>query len=554
MGIAMGSTMTMGRRFIITSGVLVILCTTLSLVAIWGFTKVSGDVHSLGTDTVPGLIYSTSLKADIDALRADYLRHFVTVDPIDMQKVEQLTAADNDRLVQDLKDYEATINTEEDRQNFAKLKPELVLSQEGWGKVLPLVRESRMTEAYKVYLTEIFPHLSTMRDQANLIVDWNKKGADATMAGTTSAAQSAWWLTVVMGISSVLLGVGLSWLMIASLNKQMNRAVSELTEGAEQIASAASQVSSSSQLLAQGSSEQAASIEETSASSEEINSMSRKNTDNSRSMANLVTQSQQMFITANRQLEEMVVSMGEINDSSGKISKIIKVIDEIAFQTNILALNAAVEAARAGEAGLGFAVVADEVRNLAQRSAQAAKDTALLIEESISKSNAGKAKVDQVATAIFAITGDIAKVKTLTEEVSLSSEEQSRGLEQIAKSISQMEQVTQTTAANAEESAAAAEELNAQSETMRDVVGRLSAMVGGQQESRTTRDRAHTSAAPSRRPSPLSKAAASHDSRHTPAKSQRSFNGEHSKEHSPRQISPAVDNDAFPLEAAFREF
>src|SRR5579862_6160682 len=129
----------------------------------------------------------------------------------------------------------------------------------------------------------------------------------------------------------------------------------------------------------------------------------------------------------------MVVAMGEINTQSGKISKIIKVIDENAFQTNILTLNAAVEAARAGEAGMGFAVVADEVRNLAQRCAQAAKDTAELIEESIAKSNGGQATVDQVATAIRSITVESAKVKTLVDEVNLGSQEQARGIEQISK-------------------------------------------------------------------------------------------------------------------------
>ena len=203
--------------------------------------------------------------------------------------------------------------------------------------------------------------------------------------------------------------------------------------------------------------------------------MACKNSDNARQMAGLVGKSQDMFVRTNEQLEEMVVSMDEINESSGKISKIIKVIDEIAFQTNILTLNAAVEAARAGEAGMGFAVVADEVRNLAQRSAQAAKDTAMLIEESISKSNGGKMKVDQVATVIR----DSASVKTLVDEVTLGSEEQSRGLQQISKSIMEMEQVTQTTAATAEESAAAAQELNAQSESLKDIVGNLSAMLGG---------------------------------------------------------------------------
>ena len=173
--------------------------------------------------------------------------------------------------------------------------------------------------------------------------------------------------------------------------------------------------------------------------------------------------------------------MSEIKSSSDKISKIIKTIDEIAFQTNILALNAAVEAARAGEAGMGFAVVADEVRSLAQRCAQAAQDTAGLIEESIAKSNDGKTKVDQVAVAIRSITEQAAKIKTLVDEVSLGSQEQARGIEQVAKAVSQMEQVTQKSAASAEEGASAGEELTAQSETLKEIVGRLTAMVGEEQ-------------------------------------------------------------------------
>jgi methyl-accepting chemotaxis protein len=169
--------------------------------------------------------------------------------------------------------------------------------------------------------------------------------------------------------------------------------------------------------------------------------------------------------------------MKDINTSSEKISKIIKVIDEIAFQTNILALNAAVEAARAGEAGMGFAVVADEVRNLAQRSAQAAKDTSQLIEESISCSQQGQTSLQQVAEAIHGITDSAIKVRVLVDEVKLSSQEQAHGVDQISKAMSQMEQVTQKAASGAEESAAAGEELNAQAETMRHVVSEIHAMV-----------------------------------------------------------------------------
>ena len=161
-------------------------------------------------------------------------------------------------------------------------------------------------------------------------------------------------------------------------------------------------------------------------------------------------------------------------------------IDEIAFQTNILALNAAVEAARAGEAGMGFAVVADEVRNLAQRCAQAARDTAALIEESIAKSNDGKVKVDQVAAAIRAMTKESEKVKTLMDEVNQGSQDQACGIEQIGKALAQMEQVTQTIAANAEETAASAEELNAEAGTLRNAVDRLTEMAGNGKAS--TRD------------------------------------------------------------------
>jgi methyl-accepting chemotaxis protein len=272
-------------------------------------------------------------------------------------------------------------------------------------------------------------------------------------------------------------GLAVSYAMRRATVK-LQRTASELGHASEQVAGAASQISSASTSLAQGASEQAASLEETSAASAEVSAMAGKNTDLSRAAAELVTQSQQRFEETNRSLEQTVVAMGEIHAQSGKISKIIRTIDEIAFQTNILALNAAVEAARAGEAGMGFAVVADEVRNLAQRSAQAAKDTAALIEESIAKSNDGKSRVDQVAAAIHGIIGEAAKVKALVDQVSAGSSQQAQGTDQISRSISQMEQVTQQTAANAEQGAAAAEEMTAQSGALKEIMARLTELVG----------------------------------------------------------------------------
>ncbi len=206
--------------------------------------------------------------------------------------------------------------------------------------------------------------------------------------------------------------------------------------------------------------------------------MTRKNAENAGQAATLMFETERLVQGANGALGEMVTSMAMIKESSDKVARIIRTIDEIAFQTNILALNAAVEAARAGEAGMGFAVVADEVRALAQRSAQAARDTATLIEESISRSMEGQQKVTQVSGAIEAITSSAVRVKGLISEVSEASRQQTQGIDQVSQAVAQMERVTQGTAATAEESAAASEELNAQAAAALDIVMRVASIVG----------------------------------------------------------------------------
>ncbi len=317
------------------------------------------------------------------------------------------------------------------------------------------------------------------------------------------------YMILLVLASAVTVGLLGLWLGRATARPLM-QGLSVLRSGAAQVAAAAGQVSSSAQSLSEGATEQAAALEQTSASMEEMASMTRSNAENAARAFTLMSEAASSVDGANRALADMVTSMTAIRESSHKVSKIIRTIDEIAFQTNILALNAAVEAARAGEAGMGFAVVADEVRSLAQRSAAAARDTTALIEESVMRSENGEARVSQVTDAIRRITAGVTEVKQLVEDVSAASSQQTQGVDQVTQAISQMEKVTQSSAATAEESAAASEQLNAQAEATKYEVGRLVQIVAGTasgvedaEPHVSTPKRAHHPTAPARPARPM---------------------------------------------------
>jgi len=303
-------------------------------------------------------------------------------------------------------------------------------------------------------------HYAKVQKEASESVADARWVVTAILAGFLAMA-AAVVLTYQRGVQRVLIGI-----------------VSNLRDGAKQVSSAAGQLSGVSQSLAESTSRQAATLEETSAAAQELSNMTEENAQLSSESAEIVVGTEAAIRAAETSIEQMMASMAEINTSSEKISKIIKVIDEIAFETNLLALNAAVEAARAGEAGRGFAVVADEVRNLAQRSGEAARNTAGLIQESIRRSHEGSKTLDQVVERIYAIAERAGNVKSLVDQVNAGSQRQAAGIREISNSVDRMAETTQRGAATAEETATAGHELHDHFTAVNQAIEQLETLVG----------------------------------------------------------------------------
>ena len=339
-----------------------------------------------------------------------------------------------------------------------------------------------MLEAGKIFATETTPALAsveTLLDEARQVVS-SQVMTDEQMLKAARTTKSA---VVILSGVAVILGVGLGALITRGIVKALTSVMGNLARGAEQVSAASCQVSESSQEMAEGASEQASSLEETSATLEEMAAMTKENTATANEANDLSSNLQGVAETGQRSMGRMTEAIEKIKASSDQTAHIIKTIDEIAFQTNLLALNAAVEAARAGDAGKGFAVVAEEVRNLAGRSAEAARDTADLIDQSQANADGGVAVTQEVTEVLDEIVEGIARMSDLVSTVSRANGEQSRGVGEINTAVAQLDAVTQRNAANAEESAAASEDLSGQARELNRMVNVLGRIVQGGGES-----------------------------------------------------------------------
>jgi methyl-accepting chemotaxis protein len=470
---------TISRRIIFGFAAMVLISALLGGLALWRLENTSQSLVTLADNTLPSVLLLRECAGRTRDNIFTIVQYGQSESADQRKNIEERIAENRTRIDELFKQYDSMISDSEDRRLFGEVKQARAAFISARNPYLELVRDGKAEDAKKVLLDKTIPAYESTIKAIDAHIGYNESlGKDAAKAGKAAATSGVRLISLALALALILACL-LAWQIAHSTTRVLQGLANNLDQGATQTATAARQVSGASQTLSSGASEQAASVEETSASLEEISSMIRSTADNAEKAKTLAGEAHIVAQVGSHTMVEMTQAMAAIDTSSAEVAKIVKNIDEIAFQTNILALNAAVEAARAGEAGAGFAVVADEVRSLAQRSAAAAKETADKIEAAIASSRHGSLSCNKVRESLTQIADKVSATDSLVGEIATAAREQAQGIEQINTAINQMDQVTQSNSASAEESASAAEELDAQAASLKDMVGQLRQLVGG---------------------------------------------------------------------------
>ena len=499
---------TIKKQIILGLSVLILINIVVGIFMSSGISKLKSFVENLSTSQLRGIYVVGQVQSEENETYDLMLHHLQAETKDETAAYDQRLAESSEKIDRLIAYYQQSAPPDDQgKPMFDRVLADRAAFEAAWQPVQELSLAQKNKDAFALFKEKTEPAFEKLKTALRDEIDYNKQVCDTTAAESIALTENT---STVLNMSIVMMlmsGIAIAYVIVRSLNRVLTNVADTLGEGANQIVAASGQLASASQSLAKGANEQAASLQETSAALEQIGSMTKRNSESAQAAQALTGETRDAAETGAKRTEEMqaamktimqastemAVAIHGITNSSNSISKVISTIDEIAFQTNILALNAAVEAARAGEAGAGFAVVAEEVRSLARRSAEAAKETANMIEAAVKQSQVG-VEVNSRVTARIAevvqkanglresLTHIVAKAREVDQvvgQITEASHEQNSGLEQINGAINLMNQVTQANAAGAEQTASASEELTAQSIELRAGVDVLVKLVNG---------------------------------------------------------------------------